>query len=49
MTRIAVDSSLKNIKEALEQNGINYTVVPQKNIGQIKPSDFDILIVSEEN
>ncbi|MCX7951929.1 MAG: hypothetical protein N2594_08300 [Clostridiales bacterium] len=49
MTKIAIDSSLKSIRNALDENGINYTVIPEKNLGQIKASDFDILIVSEEN
>lgn len=49
MTKIAIDSSLKSIRNALDENGINYTVIPDKNLGQIKTSDFDILIVSEEN
>ncbi|WDC84330.1 hypothetical protein PL321_00295 [Caloramator sp. mosi_1] len=49
MTKIAVDSNLKNIKDALYKNGINFTVIPNKNAGQIKPSDFDILILSEDN
>lgn len=49
MTKIAVDSNLKVIKDALEKNGINFTVIPNKNAGQIKPSDFDILIISDEN